>query len=98
MYLENVEVSGIKRVVINRVSVWERRECAPKNSIQFKWVKTAGGPGFDANKAMAMPRSPEEMKRAIDNLFQRWILENNEIVPLYRAWVHGDTLNIVLNK
>lgn len=100
MFFKNIEVSGIRRIVIRRQIVWERELSCDDLPV---WRKTAGGPGFDATEAAGTRRAtktPEEMKRIVDKLLEKYVTtgrwQGQDVVgEQYRAWVHGDTLNIV---
>jgi hypothetical protein len=96
-----IEISGIRRIVINRLIIWETRGTCDEGITV--WDKIAGGPGFDYNKAAGSRRAmktPEQMKLYIDYLLEKQVVtghwQGHEVVAeQYRAWVHGDTLNIV---
>lgn len=95
MFFKNIEVSGIRRIVINRVQVFEQVD---GTNPKFPWVKTEGGPGFKATPVRRL--SAGEMKHKVDRLLEKQVTidhwHGQEIVAeQYRAWVHGDTLNIV---
>jgi hypothetical protein len=96
----HLEISGITRVVINRQIVWE---LGPSCDGPEVWRKTAGGPGFDELEAAGTRRAtlfPHEMKKLIDRLMEKHVVirkwkGHDVCTEQYRAWVSGNTLNIV---
>ena len=102
---KHLEISGIRRIVINRLIVWQQDQtCDERHPVV--WRKIAGGPGFNLDEAAGRRKAtkiPEEMKNLVDRLLQRQVVtgkwHGHEVVnELYRVWIHGDTLNIVQRK
>jgi hypothetical protein len=84
-----IEISGIERIVINHLIVWERTQ------LSSDYVKILGGTGF---KQKVLP--PEMMKREIDRYLEKegvigkW--QGLDVTgKLYRAWFKEGTLNII---
>lgn len=99
-----IELSGIKRIVINRISVWERKG-DPGEHI---WWKISGGPGLSEVLTTARTKNPAAMMAHVNKLLSMGtIIQTTQAtkkgtidvvvvqVLAYRCWVHGDTLNIV---
>jgi len=94
------DFSGIRRIVINRIIVWE---CIRGKS-DF-WLKTAGGKRFDPKRSVT--KTPDQMKKTVQKLLEK--LHTIECIKLremktrelkiktlaYRAWQNQDTLNVV---
>jgi hypothetical protein len=75
-----IEVSGIRKIVIDRKFCWEREDETFRSHIWEAFIrKTEGGATFHR-------KSHEAMAKYIQNLLAH---------KKHRAWVHGDTLNIV---
>ena len=89
-----VDLSGITKIVINRIGVFERRE---RNGT-YVWVKTAGGKGY--NTTCLRVYDPQEMMIIVNNILARpkkKMLPCGDVVVVgnaYRAWPAGETLNI----
>ncbi len=86
-----IEVSGIRQIVINRELVFDRRANG-----WFLLTKTGNSPGSVGCKTWK--RTDDEMMRFVSKLLSR--LKKSKKYPgcftrTNRAWVHGDTLNIV---
>ena len=106
-----IELKGIKRIVINRTIVWSLDQtCDDKNP--EVWRKIAGGPGFDGLNAAGTRRAtkiPFEMLSIVNGLLNRRMPARitgakNVTIPMlitvseeraYRCWPSEDTLNIV---
>jgi hypothetical protein len=88
-----IDLSGIKKIVINRTIVWERKE-----EHGFVWVKTAGGKGYDPEFPLIY--HPHEMMFVVNELLTRpkkKMLPCGDVVAAgtaYHAWPAGETLNI----
>jgi len=97
LHTTHLEISGITRVVINRVIVW-RKDMACDGPA---WFKEAGGPGFDPdNHGPGICKLPGDMQKMIARLLDKQIVirkwQGRDIcTEQYRAWVHGDTLNLI---
>ncbi len=99
---DHLEISGITRIVINRISKWCREPSCDEHH-PLVWRKYAGGPGFDFDKVAgerSATKTPEEMKRLVDRLLSKQVTKCkwqgvDVVTEQYRAWVHGNTLNIV---
>ena len=99
------DFSGIRRIVINRIIVWECHNSGTTKGIKPFWLKTAGGKGFDPKKNVT--KSPDQMKKTVQNLLEK--IHTLECIKLremktrelkiktlaYRAWQNQDTLNVV---
>lgn len=105
-----IELSGIKRIVINRTSVWVRKDVEGLRDGHYHqlWWKVSGGPGDNGILTSGKKRSPDSMMAHVNRLLAMGtIIEesratkkgylNVEVAQIlaYRCWVHGDTLNIV---
>lgn len=75
-----VEISGVKRVVINRTHVWER------DHERDMFVKVKGGPGFKHIRGIPI----HHMVRNIDNQIMFYVRNG---IP-YSFWFNGGTLNV----
>jgi hypothetical protein len=88
MRLKDVEASGIKRVVIFRNQLWSREgwlnsETPPQRVGEgFLWHIPPKNPG----DGITHTKSDAQMQKYI-----RGLLSGDK----NRAWIHGDTLNIV---
>ena len=104
-----IELPGIKRIVINRTSVWEREEVPDTNPyhLSYRWRKSSGGPGVKAFSSNHV-KSPDAMMAHVNKLLSMGLIQENILATkkgrfntrigqhlAYRSWVHGDTLNIV---
>ncbi len=100
-----IELSGIKRIVINRIACWERRDIDGGYQI---WWKVAGGSGSSLLLSPAKRRTPYVMMAHVNRLLAMGmegavfhVTRKGDRVGIwkrslaYRCWVHGDTLNIV---
>jgi len=99
------DFSGIRRIVINRIIVWERESTVCTDTPQFIWRKVAGGKGFNADRIVS--KMPDQMVKTVQNLLEKLhviecikLKENKtrelKITELaYRAWQNQDTLNVV---
>jgi len=105
-----IELSGIKRIVINRTSVWEREEVSDPNPyhISYNWRKTSGGPGMSILITDGHLKTPFAMMAHVNRLLSMGVIVQETRATkkgslnvaiaqklAYRCWVHGDTLNIV---
>jgi hypothetical protein len=94
---KHLDISGITRIVINRVIVWRHDNACDGPA----WFKEAGGPGFDPdNRGPGIRKLPEDMHKTIVRLLEKQITIRkwqgmDVCTEQYRAWVHGNTLNIV---
>jgi len=96
----------VNRIVINRVSVWEkdsRDECGYPLDKPF-WKKIAGGPGFCAS-SKSHEKTSDQMKSLITGklvsthnvkVFENYNTLVFEDKSAYRYWISGETLNIVM--
>lgn len=73
-----IELTGIKRIVINRTAIWERfpiwgssrvpgKERTDVEIKRFSWKKTSGGPGVKAF-SKNHEKSPDAMMRHVNRL------------------------------
>ena len=105
-----IDLSGIKRIVINRTAVWERRDVAGMRDGHFHqiWWKLSGGPGDTGVLTDSKQRQPYTMMAHVRRLLsmgttieetrttKRGTIEVEVVQILaYRCWQSGDTLNIV---
>jgi hypothetical protein len=86
-----IEVSGIQKVVINRKLVFDRRTDG-----WYLLTETGNSPGSVGCRTWK--RSDAEMMHFVSKLLSK--LKKSKKYPgcftlTNRAWVHGDTLNIV---
>lgn len=99
-----IELSGIKRIVINRTSVWEVVPVWGPSSIPGKertdveikyvyWKKTSGGPGFFDSQANSKRKTPAQMMAHINNL-----LTMGTIAETSQATHKGDLVSTVNQK
>lgn len=100
IHTKHLEISGITRIVINRVIVWQKEQTICTDEPLEVWRKTEGGPGFENNHGPATCKTPEEFMRMIARLLDRQIVirkwQGHDVcTEQYRAWVSGNTLNIV---
>ena len=90
----SVDVSGIKKIVINQTIVWQRED---RNGT-FIWVKTAGGKGYDATCPLVY--QPHEMMMVVNEILihpKKKMLPCGDVIVIgtaYHAWPAGTTLNI----
>lgn len=89
-----IDMSGVKKIVINRTIVWERRE----NGNGLVWVKTAGGKGYDS--ALPLVYFPHEMVLTVNEILirpKKKVLPCGDVIVVgtaYHGWQSGDTLNV----
>jgi hypothetical protein len=89
-----IDLSGIKKIVINRTIVWERYE----QNKQLFWVKTAGGKGYDTTHQIII--HPHEMIMVVNELLirpKKKMLPCGDVVVVgtaYHAWPSRETLNV----
>jgi len=86
-----IELSGITKIVVNRMVVWER-----EGEI---WVKKAGGAKFVYNEDYRVIKYPHQMMYHVNRLLARNVkdpvLEMLDIKEnAYKAWPAGNTLNV----
>lgn len=74
-----VEISGVERVVINRMHVWERQD-------KDHFVKTQGGPGFKHIRGIPT----QDMIRNIERQISVYVRNG---IP-YSFWFNSGTLNV----
>jgi len=88
------KLESIDRIVINRVSVWEK---------ETAWYKIKGGPGFQI-ESNNHSKNPYQMKSFIYKKLsitrRTKVFENHDLLlfeedAAYRWWISGNTLNIV---
>ena len=88
-----IDLKGITKIVINKISVFERRN----NPVV--WVKTSGGKGYDTTCPLIL--MPHEMMLVVNEILirpQRKTTPCGDVIitgTAYRAWPAGETLNIV---
>lgn len=86
-----IEVSGIQRVVINRKLVFDRRV-----SGWYLLTGTGNSPGSVGGRTWI--KTDEEMQHWISKLLSK-LKKSKKVKGCFtwanRAWIHGDTLNIV---
>jgi len=88
-----IDLSGIKKIVINRTIVWERKE-----DYGLIWVKTAGGKGYDATCPLIY--HPHEMMMVVNEILirpKKKMLPCGDVIVVgtaYHAWPVGETLNV----
>jgi hypothetical protein len=89
-----IDLSGIKKIVINRTIVWERHD----ENGHCVWIKTAGGKGYDTNYPLVY--HPHEMMLVVNELLirpKKKVLPCGDVIVVgtaYHAWPAGETLNI----
>jgi hypothetical protein len=96
-----IELTGITQIVINRISVWCRDTTCDG---ELYWMKLSGGKGYGERHKIA---SAHDMMKHVNKLLAMIsiteIVDNRYTIkkyvetkaPVYRAWVSGNTLNIV---
>jgi hypothetical protein len=91
------KLDNVNRIVINRVSVWER------NDEVGMWYKIAGGPGFKL-VSKSHEKNPDQMRslvvKKLSHTENYKVFENYNAVVfedfmIYRYWISEGTLNIV---
>ena len=86
-----IELSGITKIVVNRMVVWER-----EGEI---WVKKAGGEKFIYDEDYRVIKLPHQMMYHVNRLLARNVKDPFlEMIGIeenaYKAWPSGNTLNV----
>jgi hypothetical protein len=77
-----IEVSSIEKIVIDREFLWELDPATYPNRMWNLW----GRPKDEEHEIIRHMKNREQMSKYVNALIGN---------PKRRAWIHGDTLNII---
>lgn len=94
-----IDLKGIKKIVINRTIVWELedRRNTDDDTCEPIWRKISGGKGFDPHlMKLRNHKLPADMMEHINQILaMSGQCTSEKTMRAYRCWPSGDTLNIV---